>query len=118
MNNLVLTKKDIIALNQRFDKGHFNNESSLDYALVQFKRDIRWTKQLAYLIRAILIDHVFEEANKRTTLAALIAYIELRGYKLDDKKGISMIKSIILKNITSIKKISEMIENAIFKQIH
>ena len=65
-----LTKKDILALNEKFADGSLHNETSLEFALGYAKRTENWTKALAYLIRAILHDHVFEEGNKRT--AALL----------------------------------------------
>lgn len=113
---IILTKKDIIAVNQKFDMGHFDNESSLDYALSWFKHNISWTKQLAYLIRAILIDHVFEEGNKRTTCAVLMAYVELNNCRIEEKKAISIIKRVVLKNVKSIVVIQRMIEDAIEKK--
>lgn len=116
MKNLILTKKNIIAINQRFADGYFENESSLDYALSQFKHHIAWTKQLAYLIRAILIDHVFEEGNKRTACALLLIYSDLNYYKIDKKIAVNIIKRIVLKNIKSILSIQRMIEDGITKK--
>jgi prophage maintenance system killer protein len=112
----MINKKDIIAINQRFDKGNFDNESSLDYALSHLKHQISWTKQLAYIIRAILIDHVFEEGNKRTACAVLIAHVDLNSCKINEKKALDIIKRVVLKNITSISNIQEMIEDAIQKK--
>ena len=112
----ILTKKDILAFNQKFDAGFFKNESSLDYALSNLKRNIAWTRKLAYLIRAILIDHVFEEGNKRTTCAVLLFYVDHEGYEIEEKKAVSIIKTILLKNITSIEKTKMMIEDAVTKK--
>jgi hypothetical protein len=111
-----INKKDIIAFNQRFDRGYFDNESSLDFALSFFKKDINWTKKISYLLRAILIDHVFEEGNKRTAAAVLLYYIEYKGYKIQERIVVNIIKRIVLYNITSIKKIKMMIEDGISKQ--
>ncbi len=113
---IVLTKKDLITINQQFTASHFNNESSLDFALSHLKSDIAWTKQLAYLIRAILVDHVFEESNKRTTCALLLAAAEVNSYELQEKSAIVIVKKIVLENITNISIIQEMIENAITKK--
>ena len=112
----MINKKDVISINQQFDAGNFNNESSLDYSLINFKRNIAWTKQLAFLLRAILVDHVFEEGNKRTACALLITIIETKGYEINEKNTAKIITSIILKNIISINKIQRMIENAITKK--
>ncbi len=112
----MITKKDIIAFNQKFDKGYFENESSLDFALSHFKQDISWAKKLAYLIRAILVDHVFEEGNKRTACAVLLYYVDEKEYKIEEKTAISIIKRIVLKNIISINNIKRMIEDGITKK--
>jgi len=118
MSNLTkdISKKDVIAFNQQFDKGYFENESSLDFALSYFKQNISWTKKVAYLARAILIDHVFQEANKRTTAALLIYYADYNNYEFEEKKLVNMIKRILMKNITSIKRIQMMIEDGITKK--
>tara|TARA_Y100000310_G_scaffold335989_1_gene419415 strand:+ start:2385 stop:2732 length:348 start_codon:yes stop_codon:yes gene_type:complete len=115
MKYVILTKKDLIAINQKFAEGYFENESSLDYALDMFKQNISWTKQLANLVRAILVDHVFTDGNKRTAYNVLLSYIEIKEYNIEEKKSLEIIKNIVLKNTNSIKKIQDMIENAITK---
>ncbi len=109
----ILTKKDIIALNQEFDFGTLYNEANLDFALSYAKKTENWTKALAFLVRAILLDHVFEEGNKRTAMLLVRTYVNYEGYKTYDDKLLIMIKEIILKNITSIIKIEDMIKNVI-----
>lgn len=111
-----LTKKDIIAINQRFAQGYFENESSLDFALEQLKHNIPWTKQLAYLIRSILIDHVFTDGNKRAACTILLTYIDLNSFNIEEKQAINIIKSLVLKNEKSVKNIQRRIENAITKK--
>ena len=109
----ILNSKDIIALNQEFDFGKLHNEASLDFAISYARKTENWTKALAFLTRAILIDHVFEEANKRTAALLIMTYSEYEGYMTNSSKIAIMIKNIILKNITSIKKIEDMIQNVI-----
>ena len=109
----MLTRKDIIALNQKFEDGSINNEASLDFALSYARRTENWTKALAYLVRAINLDHVFNEGNKRTAALLIISYAELEGYGVYEDKVISLVAKIALKNISSIKKIEEMIQDAI-----
>jgi prophage maintenance system killer protein len=108
-----LTKKDILALNQEFEEGNLHNETSLDFALSYAKGTDNWTKALAWLVRAILIDHVFEEGNKRTAALLIKAYAEYQGHNTYNDKVVKLIKEIILKNITSINRIEEMIKDAI-----
>jgi prophage maintenance system killer protein len=110
---LTLTKKDIIALNQEFDKGTLHNESSLDFALSYAKKTENWTKALAFLARAILIDHTFEEGNKRTAALLIKSYAEYEGHKTYDDKVAKLIKDILLKNIANIIKIEDMVKDAI-----
>lgn len=111
-----LTKKDMIAINQQFSDGYFENESSLDFALEQQKHNIAWSKKAAHMIRAVLIDHVFSDGNKRTACFILIYLTELNGYKIEQKSSLGIIKRSVLKNVTSIRKIQYMIENAVTKE--
>ena len=108
-----LTKKDIIALNQEFDDGSVINEASLDFALGYAKKTENWTKALAFLTRAILLDHVFEEGNKRTAALLIKSYAEYEGHKTYDDKVIKLVKKIILSKISSIAKIEDMIKDAV-----
>jgi prophage maintenance system killer protein len=108
-----LTKKDIIALNQQFEDCVIHNESSLDFALSYAKKSHNWTKSLAYLVRAILIDHVFQDGNKRSAALLIKTYIEYKNHKVYDDKVIKLVKKILIKNITSIKKTEDLIKDVI-----
>lgn len=108
-----LTRKDIMALNQEFDGGNLHNEASLDFALSYARKTENWTKALAWLVRAILLDHVFEEGNKRTAALLIKAYAEYEGHNTYDDRLVKLVKLIILKKVTSIRKIEEMIKDAI-----
>ncbi len=109
----ILTKKDIMSLNQEFEDGSLHNEASLDFALSYAKKTENWTKALALLARAILLDHVFEEGNKRTAALLIKTYAEYEGYGTYDDKIIKLVKDIILRKISSIRRIEEMIKDAI-----
>ncbi len=107
--DLILSKKDVIALNQEFEEGIINNEASLDFAISYAKRTTNWPKALAYLTRAILLDHVFEEGNKRTAALLIKSYAECEGYEIYNDRVLKLIKEILLKNITNIRRIEGMI---------
>jgi prophage maintenance system killer protein len=109
----VLNKKDIIALNQQFHDGSLINEASLEFALNYAKKTENWTKALAWLTRAIILDHVFEEGNKRTAALLIKTYAEFEGYKTHNDRIVKLIPKIITRKITSIKKIEDMIKDAI-----
>ncbi|MBD3164601.1 hypothetical protein GF323_05335 [Candidatus Woesearchaeota archaeon] len=109
-----LTKKDIFALNQKI-KEHtcFRNEQSLDFALSYARRTENWIKALAYAVRAINLDHVFEDGNKRTTALLIKSYIEYEGYEAYKDKVVKLVADIATNRIKSIKRIEEKIKNVI-----
>lgn len=104
-----ITKKDIIAINQQFDAGTIINNSSLDFALDQANKSKSWLNGCAVLVRAILIDHVFEEANKRTAAGIIVSFFEQNNMIYDPEKVARIIARILMKNITSIKETEDLI---------
>lgn len=109
----MLSKKDLININKNFHTGKITNENSLDYALEQARKTRDWLKSLAYLVRAILIDHVFEDGNKRTAASIIAACLEIKGMSFDPEKIDSIIIIMIKKNISQINKIMRLIKNVI-----
>ncbi len=109
----MLSKKDIIVLNQQFEDGSLHNEASLDFAISYARRTANWPKALAYLTRAILIDHVFKEGNKRTAALLIKSYAEYESCKTYDDKIVKLVKEVLLKNTISLVKIEDMIKDAI-----
>ena len=109
----MLRKEDIIEINKQFDKGNVVNESSSEFALSQVSFTKNWLKQAAYLTRAVLIDHVFEEGNKRTVAAIIMAYFETHRLAYDIYKVDKAVIEILKKNIIQISTIMRLIKNAI-----
>jgi prophage maintenance system killer protein len=109
----MITKSNIIGLNKKFDNGKVINEGSLNFAISNIKQTKDWIKQLAYLTRAILIDHVFEEGNKRTAVALIMAVIEMHNLPCDIYKVDKVAITIITKNVTNINQIRRMIKSVI-----
>lgn len=102
-------KKTLIRINQEIgSNGKIINESSLDYALKQFKTTKPKEEKLAYLTRALLIDHIFEDGNKRT--AFIICNYLFDDF--DDERLFLRIKRITIKNIISIKNIERLLYGA------
>lgn len=106
--------EDIVSINKEFNKGNIVNRSSLEFALSLAGKTKDWITQLAYIIRAIVLDHVFEEGNKRTAVAVLIAYIEAHKKSYDIYKLDQIIVNMIKKNITDIAKIRRLIKGGIW----
>ncbi len=107
----MLSFKDIAAINKEFHKGIVVNKSSLDYALDQAKRTKSWLKAAAYLVRSVLIDHVFEDGNKRTAAGIIMLYYYINKLDFDKKAIDETVIRILKKNINSITQIERLIKN-------
>ncbi len=105
--------KDIVTINQQFANGTFVNKSSLIYALDQANQSGSWLRACAHLVRAMLIDHVFEEGNKRTAAGIIIGFFEENKLSFHPEEVSRAVTKILLKNITSITTIERVIKNAI-----
>ena len=106
-------KKEILRINHGFG-GNLRDDSSLDYAIDKLKdKKLGSYKKLAYLLRAILVDHPFSDGNKRTA-----AYVSLKtAHKLKKQVDTDLLThqlvSIAKHNIHDIRKIERRIKNAI-----
>lgn len=108
----MLTRKDLIALNQQFNNGKIINESSLDFILKQTYRSPHWYKTMCLLVRCIVLDHVFEDGNKRTGAAVIMAYLEMNNYHYDPDKISHIVIRIAKSHIRDTTKIGILIKNA------
>src|SRR3989344_8712113 len=107
-----ITEKDVIAINQKFDDGTIVNRGSFDFALNSIRKRQDWQEQIAYLLRALLIDHVFKDGNKRTATYLLIDALESGSFKFNQEElGILTVK-IAKGNINDIKEIKKLIAGA------
>ena len=109
----LLTATDVIDLNKEFHNGKLVNQASLEFAISCQYKTKNWLEQLSYIIRSLLIDHVFEDANKRTAVAVILAYF--KGHKLnyDPYRLDDLVILITKKNINDIKKLGRLIKNVI-----
>jgi len=108
-----INKKDITRFNQEIgETGEFSNESSLDFSIGIITRGHKsWLYELSYLVRSLLVDHVFMDGNKRTALLVVIAYFEYNGSEFKRENLIILIKRIAKNNIININKIMRLINN-------
>lgn len=109
----MINQKALIEINKNFDRGIIVNGSSLDFALSSMQNSKDWVKQLAYLVRALLIDHVFQEGNKRTAAAVILSFFEIHKVGYDPYKVDKLIGEIILKNINNIEQIRRKLKDVI-----
>lgn len=105
----MLSKKDIIVTNREFHTGKIANEGSFDFAVAEVQRSKNWLKTAAILSRAILIDHVFEDGNKRTAAGVMMTLMRMNNIMFIPEKIDSIVVEITKKNITKIKDIEKVI---------
>lgn len=102
-------------INKNFGNGAIVNKSSLEFAISAAYKSKDSLEQLAYIVRAILCDHVFADGNKRTAANYIMAALEDFKYKYDPFKVDRFVLKIAKNNITKVKTIRRMIKNAASK---
>jgi prophage maintenance system killer protein len=110
---MIISKEDIVRINHGFG-GAVRNDASIDFALqMQENNKLGEYKKLAYLWRAILVDHPFTDGNKRT--ASFVALMFADEYKKQVNRDLLVhhIISIAKQNIIDIRKIEWRLKNAI-----
>ena len=108
-----ISKEDLLRINKGFG-GSLRSSSSLDYAFEKLEdKKLGIYKKLAYLWRAILVNHPFSDGNKRT--ASFVAFIFADENKKQVNRDILLhqIISIAKKNIQDIRNIEQRIKTAI-----
>ena len=106
-------KETLLRINHGFG-GNLRSDSSLDFAIEKQKDSkIGVYKKLAYLWRAILVDHPFLDGNKRT--ATFLGFVFAEEYKKNVNRDLLIhhATSIAKNNITDIRKIERRLQNAI-----
>lgn len=109
----MLSKKDVIEISRNFSICTFINESSLDYAIKEIEQSRNWLRSAAVLTRAVLIDHVFEDGNKRTSAAIIMLLMESGAVCYNPEKIPKIIVTILKKNMTRIPRIERCIKDAV-----
>ena len=108
-----VSKGDLLHINKGFG-GNLRSDSSLDFAIDKINNQkLGFYKKLAYLWRAILVDHPFSDGNKRTAVFLAYAFAEENKKHVDSDLLIYQAVSIAQKNLTNIRQIEWRIKNAI-----
>jgi len=108
-----ISKEELLRINKGFG-GNLRSDSSLDYALDKLKnKKLGPYKKLAYLWRAILVDHPFSDGNKRTAAYAALSLAHDFNKQVDQELLTHHIISIAKQNIHNIKNIEWRLKNAI-----
>ena len=108
-----ISKEDLLRINKGFG-GNLRSSSSLDFAFDNWKnKKIGFYKKLAYLWRAILVDHPFSDGNKRTAMFVAFVLGDENKKTIDRELLKHQITSIAKKNIQDIRNIEHRIKTAI-----
>lgn len=108
-----ISKEDLIRINKGFG-GNLRSEASLEFAIkIQDNAKLGNYKKLAYLLRAILVDHPFSDGNKRTAMFFAFAFGDEYNRNVDADLLKHHILSIASKNIVEIRNIEARLRNAI-----
>ena len=101
-----ITLKELIQINKAFG-GTLISDSSLKFA-ESYANTRSIYRQAAIWARAIVVDHPFSDANKRTALYAIGKHIRIK----DPVAMAQVIGRIATKGTTGLKKIEEMLKYA------
>lgn len=108
-----ISKEDLIRINQGFG-GNLRSDASIDFAIeMQNNNKFGDYKKLAYLLRAILVDHPFSDGNKRTAMYVCLKFAEENKKSVDRDLLLDQIISIAKNNINEVRNIEWRIKNAI-----
>ena len=108
-----ISKKDLLRINHGFG-GNLRSGSSLDFAIdIQDNPKLGIYKKLAYLWRAILVDHPFSDGNKRTAMFVAFMFAERKGKVADRELLLHHALSIASRNIIDIRLIEIRLKNGV-----
>ena len=108
-----ISKEELLRINEGFGGG-LRSDSSIDFALeMQENNKLGVYKKLAYLWRAILVDHPFSDGNKRTAMFVAFVLGDENKKTIDRELLKHQITSIAKKNIQDIRNIEQRIKTAI-----
>ena len=108
-----ISKKDLLRINQGFG-GNLRNDASIDFAIDAIENPkFGFYKKLAYLWRAILVDHPFSDGNKRTAVFLAFAFSEEHKKQVDKELLLYNAISIAKNNIIDLRNIEWRLKNAI-----
>jgi len=106
-------KEDLLRINNGFG-GNLRSSSSLDYAFEKLEnKKLGMYSKLAYLLRAILVDHPFSDANKRTAMFLVYSFADEQKKQVNRDLLIHQIASIARNNINDIRKIERRLKTTI-----
>ncbi|MCK5149688.1 Fic family protein [Candidatus Pacearchaeota archaeon] len=109
----IISKENLLRINKGFG-GTLRSDSSIDFAFDKLQeKKLGPYNKLAYLVRAILVDHPFSDGNKRTATFVCLAFANKYNKEADRDLLLHHIISISKNNIHKIRNIEWRLKNAI-----
>ncbi len=99
-------KKEIIKINKELG-GKLVRLGSLDFACDKIKSEKNIYKRNACLLRAIVVDHPFDDMNKSTATIIVTRNFKRHGIKCKEEPFLKGIRKIAKNNITDLNKIEQ-----------
>ncbi len=100
-------------INRKFEPAsQLRNSGSLEFAIAQAGNTIDWTKQLAFLLRAIVVDHAFDDGNKRTGAYLIFKFFKSNGFIAEPQKVNKLVIKIASESIADVEKLRRLIHDA------
>ncbi len=93
--------------------GRLVNESNLDFAISAQEQTKDWLMQLSHVARALLVGHAFEDYNKRTAVAAMVATFEEMKLAYDPYAVDDLATRIARKGVRHVRTIRSMIRDVV-----
>lgn len=97
-------RNKIVKINQDLG-GTLVRPNSLDYACDRFKDEKSIFRKNAYLIRALVIDHPFDDFNKSTAVSITLQEFNKHGIKCKENTYLKGMVRIAKNNVSDINKI-------------
>ena len=108
-----ISKEELLRINKGFG-GNLRSDSSIDFAIdMQKNPKLGDYKKLAYLWRAILVDHPFSDGNKRTATFFVLQFAEETNKQIDRELIVHHALSIAKKNVNDIRQIEWRLKTCI-----
>ncbi len=99
-------KKRIVKLNKGLG-GTLVRPGNLDFASDKFETEKNIYRKNAHLIRAIVVDHPFDDFNKSTATLITLREFKKEGIKCKEESYLRGIRNIAKNNETNINKIEK-----------
>ena len=106
---------ETVRINQELG-GRLARSGSLDFACDAAQRETTVFKRVALLVRAIVIDHPFNDFNKTTASIIALREFQRNNVAVAEEAFLRALRRIAQQNITDLKRIERMLQKCCHKR--